>query len=396
MNPTKAIAATMLLTCALLLTACAQNRVNTATADNAPPEEAASPAEAEAMPEEAASPAEAEATPEEAAAPAKATRSEGADTACSVSYAPYAGAHEELFLTEGDRIAVIAPSAIPSKEQVDATIKGLESWGYVPVAGSHVYDEQTTLENCLEDLTWALEDPSIKAVFCVRGGYGASEVQDALALERIASAHKLIIGDSDITVYHSAWTKAKLPSIHSSMSASFTDLPPECVEAEQKLLQGEIPSYTCENSGPYQEGEAEGILIGGNLSTFLSVLGTAYDCTQTDEPYILFLEDVGENMSHIHRYLTVLKHLGVLDRAAGIVFGEWTDMPLTDADYDGRSRGGEFASVADMIEQQILPGIDAPVAFGFPAGHGDANYPLLMGTTAHLSVTADSFTLSWT
>ena len=71
-------------------------------------------------------------------------------------------------------------------------------------------------------------------------------------------------------------------------------------------------------------------------------------------------------------------------------------MPLTDADYDGRSRGGEFASVADMIEQQILPGIDAPVAFGFPAGHGDANYPLLMGTTAHLSVTADSFTLSWT
>ena len=188
MNPTKAIAATMLLTCALLLTACAQNRVNTATADNAPTEEAASPAEAEAMPEETAAPAEAEATPEEAAAPAKATRSEGADTACSVSYAPYAGAHDELFLTEGDRIAVIAPSAIPSKEQVDATIKGLESWGYVPVAGSHVYDEQTTLENCLEDLTWALEDPSIKAVFCVRGGYGASEVQDALALERIASA----------------------------------------------------------------------------------------------------------------------------------------------------------------------------------------------------------------
>lgn len=137
------------------------------------------------------------------------------------------------------------------------------------------------------------------------------------------------------------------------------------------------------------------MLIGGNLATFISVINTAYDCAKTDEPYILFLEDVGENYRYLHRYLTVLKHAGVLDRASGIVFGEWTDLPVEGASYNGNSRGGEFASVADMISRQFLGDTTIPVAFGFPTGHGDVNYPLLMGERARLSVGEDSFTLSW-
>lgn len=120
-----------------------------------------------------------------------------------------------------------------------------------------------------------------------------------------------------------------------------------------------------------------------------------YDCTQMDEPHILFLEDVGEDLRHIHRFLTILKHLGVLDKAAGIVFGEWTDYPADPSDYGGSSRGGTFTSMDDMISRQIVSDMDIPVAFDFPAGHGDVNYPLLMGVTAHLSVEEGSFTLSW-
>lgn len=370
MNVMKTTAMSLLLSCALLLPACAQNqRDATAAAEDMAAQESPLAEEPEF--------------------------SEGTDTPCSVSYSPYEGEFGELFLAKGDQVAVIAPSATPSKEQVDATMAGLKGWGYIPVAGSHVYDEKTTLDNCLEDLTWALEDPSIRAIFCVRGGYGASEVQDALPLDLISSAKKLIIGYSDITIYHSAWTRAQLPSVQASMSAAFMGLSEPCVEAEQRILRGEIPSYTCASSDLCHEGEAEGILIGGNLSTFTAVLGTAYDCTQTDEPYILFFEDVAEDEQHIHRYLTILKHLGVLDRAEGIVFGEWTEVPTAAPDYDGSSRGGKFASVADMIDRQILTDVDAPVAFGFPAGHGKANYPLLMGATARLCVTSDSFTLSW-
>lgn len=179
------------------------------------------------------------------------------------------------------------------------------------------------------------------------------------------------------------------------MSGTFDGLPEECIEAERRLIAGEIPTYTCKANDFCKEGEAEGILIGGNLSTFTSVLGTAYDCTQMDEPYILFLEDVGEDLQHVHRLLTILKHLGALDKAAGIVFGEWTDYPADPSNYGGSSRGGTFTSMDDMISRQIVSDMDIPVAFDFPAGHGDVNYPLLMGVTAHLSVEEGSFTLSW-
>ena len=320
---------------------------------------------------------------------------EGVDTKCQVHYSPYKGEHGSMFLKKGEKIAVISPSALPSKEQVDATVKGLKSWGYVPVMGKHVYGTVRSLADCIADLKWALSDPEIKAIFCVRGGYGSSEVMDQMPLELIASARKPIIGYSDITVYHSAWTSAGLVSIQSCMSGTFDGLPAECVEAEKNIIQGKIPSYKCESRFKGKKGEAEGMLIGGNLSTFCSVLGTAFDSTKVSGKYILFLEEEGENFQHLHRYLTVLKHLGILDRAAGIVFGEWADIPADMGDYSGSSRGGTYASVADMISRQFLSDLDIPVAFGFPTGHGDVNYPLLMGAKVHLRVTDKNFTLSY-
>ena len=173
----------------------------------------------------------------------------------------------------------------------------------------------------MEDLRWALEDPDIKAIFCVRGGYGATEVLDVLEDDLIASACKPIIGYSDITAYHGAWTRAGLPSIHACMSTAFGEFPEACAEAEQRIMTGEIPSYECEADPCCRAGTAEGTLIGGNLATFTASVDTAYDSTKLTQPYILFLEEVGENMQHIHRYLTILKHKGILDRAAGIIFG---------------------------------------------------------------------------
>ncbi|MCR5168716.1 MAG: LD-carboxypeptidase [Oscillospiraceae bacterium] len=319
---------------------------------------------------------------------------EGEDTECKVEFRNYSGKNSSMFLSAGDKIAVISPSALPSRAQTDAVISGLKEWGYEPAEGKYVCAESRTTEDILEDLEWALNDPDIKAIFCVRGGYGASEVADRLSDDLIRSSGKLIIGYSDITVYHSAWTSNGIPSVHACMSGAFGDFPESCFKAEENILKGEIPVYTCKSSSYCRQGEAKGILIGGNLSTFCSVLGSDYDCTKTDQPYILFLEDVGEDIRHIHRYLTILKHSGVLDNAAGIVFGEWTELPAEMSDYDGSSRGGQFRSVADMISRQFLQGTDIPVAFGFPAGHGDINYPLIMGETAELSVDTESFRLT--
>ena len=321
---------------------------------------------------------------------------EGVDTPITITgYTKYSGAPEDYFLSPGDKVAVISPSGLPGREQTDLTLEGLRAWGFEPVEGKHVCPETRTLEDCLEDLRWALEDPEIKAIFCVRGGYGATEVLDAIEEGLIAGAEKPIIGYSDITAYQGAWTCAGLPSIHASMSAAFDKFPEACAEAQRHMMTGEIPGYRCEAKPGCKTGTAEGILIGGNLSTFTACLDTAYDCTKLDQPYILFLEEVGENMQHIHRYLTILKHRGVLDRAAGIIFGEWTGLPTDGMGNYGEARGGLFRSVADMIERQFLDGLDVPVIFGFPSGHGETNYPLLMGATARMEVLEQSCSLSW-
>ena len=324
------------------------------------------------------------------------TFDEGPDTGIKIDgYTKYGGSASPVFLSDGDKVAVISPSALPGREQAEKTAEGLRSWGFEPVLGKYAYGRVRTLEECLEDFRQALADPEIKAIFCIRGGYGATEVLDALENDLIADAGKPIIGYSDITAFHGAWTLAGVPSIHASMSAAFDDCPEACAEAEQNMMKGEIPVYRCEARPGCRQGTAEGILIGGNLSTLTACLDTAYDCTGLDQPYILFLEEVGENMQHIHRYLTILKHKGILDKAAGFVFGEWTQLPADGLGNYGDARGGPFESVADMISRQFLDGVDVPVIFGFPSGHGETNYPLLMGATAKMEVSEQSCTLSW-
>ncbi len=319
---------------------------------------------------------------------------EGDDTPIEViSYTDLG--NDPYFLEEGDKIAIISASSLPSQEQFEATMKGLEEWGYVPIAGKYVLSEDRSLADCIEDVTWALRDPEIKAIYSVRGGSASSEVMDQLPMALIKEANKPIIGYSDITVYHSAWTRNGLPSIHSSMSATFMDLPQECAGIQRKMMTGQIPSYKVQGSGYDRKGSAEGILIGGNLATLTAVLATVYDCTEIDQPYILFLEDVDENFAHIQLFLMILDHNGALDKASGLIFGEWVDYPDSNESYNGNSRGGAFTSVADMINRQFIDDMTIPVAFGFPAGHGENNYPLLMGVKVKLDVSEDSYTLKW-
>ena len=322
--------------------------------------------------------------------------SEGVDTSIEVTgYHKFTGADASCFLKAGDKVAVISPSSLPTRAQADSTINGLKEWGYVPVEGKYVCTVDRTLDNCREDLEWALSDPEIKAVFCVRGGYASCEVMEAMNRKLISEARKPIIGFSDITACHSTWTRAGVPSIHASMSAAFSDLPEECTEVEKKILQGEIPTYKCAGSEYDKQGAAEGILVGGNLTIMTTVANTEYDSTKLDQPYILFLEDCECDYHQVHYSMTVLKNSGVLDHASGIILGEWTDTDPEPGDYTGDSRGGQFRGVYDMVYRQFLKDLDVPIAYGFPAGHGEKNYPLLMGAKVRLSVTQDSFTIEW-
>ena len=321
---------------------------------------------------------------------------EGEDTPCRVEgYTERTGVFDSYFLRPGDRIAVLAPSALSSWGAFNAVVTGLQSWGYVPVPGQYVQVSERSLRNCIDDMSWALTDPSIRAIFCIQGGYGASEVMDAIPLQMVREANKPIIGYSDISVFHAAWSVAGLPSLHGAMDRNFTDLSEDCVSVMQNMMKGQRPLYSCAGFEENLPGVAEGILIGGNLSTVTAVLNTEYDCTALQEPYILFFEEIDADLEQVHRLLTVLKHQGVLDQAAGIIFGEWINVPAECETADGSSRGGAYRSMTDMIRRAFFPEADIPIAFGFPAGHGAVNYPLLLGEKIRLQVGGNGVSIEW-
>lgn len=309
------------------------------------------------------------------------------------------------YLQAGDTVVVFSPSALPSQQQVDATVAGLREWGYIPVCSHHVCDSVRTLDDCYDDVMWALRHPAAKALFCVRGGFGSSEVMERIPLDTLRRYPKLLIGYSDITAMHLAWNKAGLPTLHASMSAAFTSLPDTCLRYEQAMLRGEMPSYTflpdtTNGSSPFgynQEGEAEGILIGGNLSILKMSLCTDFCFLPSSEPYILLLEDVGGTWQNAFNDLSLLRHMGILSHAQAILYGDWVDMYSSLDDYSGTSRGGMFTSMEDLIHRQITtidnghdaPLTNVPTAYGLPFGHGHFNYPLRLGQKVHVSITKE-------
>ncbi len=294
------------------------------------------------------------------------------------------------FLAPGDTVALLSPSYATAMENVDGAAETLRAWGFVPVVGPNVGKEYLgkyagTLEERLSDLHWAQEDPSIKAIICNRGGYGSIRYVNTLPLETLSAHPKWLVGFSDITTLHGMETCAGVMSIHGTMGAFLAASHGEDQSSLllRDMLTGTLPAYSIPAHPQNVPGKASGVLVGGNLSTFSPVLGTAADPTRS-EGFILFIEEVEEDMSHIDRMMNTLILNGVLDRCAGVVLGGFTDCEANLG----------YGSVEELL-CSYLRGYGIPVCCGFPAGHGDVNLPLLMGAPASLEVTPAGASLSF-
>ena len=294
---------------------------------------------------------------------------------------------QPAFLKPGDRVALISPSYCTPMENVTRAADVLRGWGLEPVIGRQVgkiRDGQYagTPEERVDDIRWALHDPAVKAILCNRGGYGSIQLIDRLTLRELAEHPKWFIGYSDISTFHGLWNRAGVMSIHGTMSSSLaaggTDLSSTLL---RDLLFGQIPDYQLPAHPQNIPGQAEGILVGGNLCTIVPNLGTQADATAR-EGIILFVEEVEEAMHNIDRQMRVLALNGVLDRCKGIVLGEFTGC------------GHEFtcANCEEMLHPLLEP-YGIPVLCGFPAGHGDVNLPLLMGAPVRMDVRTDGASL---
>lgn len=293
------------------------------------------------------------------------------------------------YLKAGDRVALISPSYFTPMENVEKTAEVLRGWGLEPVVGPNVgkvVDGRYagTIEERVSDIRWALSDPSIKAIICNRGGYGTIQLIDQLTLKELKASPKWMVGFSDISTLHGLLTRAGVMSIHGTMSSFLANGGTDPTSTLMRdLLMGQVPRYEIPSHPQNIVGRATGILVGGNMCTFVPNLWSQADATMGKD-LILFMEEVEESMHNIDRQFNILAMNGVLDRCRGIILGEFTDC------------GSEFTyeNVEAML-RQYLEKYNIPVLCGFPGGHGNVNLPLVMGAPVSIDVRADGSTIQF-
>jgi muramoyltetrapeptide carboxypeptidase len=294
------------------------------------------------------------------------------------------------YLNPGDTIGIVCPAGYMAFEKAQTCIDTLKAWGFKVKTGKTLggnsgnYFSGTDDER-LHDLQQMLDDDSVKAVLCGRGGYGAGRIVERINFKKFKKNPKWIIGYSDVTVFLShIYRNYKIAGMHSPMAAAFNNggANNEYVLSIKHLLTGGSADYSCAPHPFNQTGEAEGALVGGNLSLIAHLSGTSSDIKTKGK--ILFLEDVGEYLYNVDRMFWQLDRSGKLDKLAGLIIGLFTDMKDTERPFG--------KPVFDIIKD-ITAAYDYPVCFGFPVSHSDENYPLKTGVPHRLIVTNEKVQL---
>jgi muramoyltetrapeptide carboxypeptidase len=286
------------------------------------------------------------------------------------------------YLKPGDKIGIVSTARKITHEELQPAIACFEKEGFEIVFGKNLFKELNqfsgTDDERAEDLQLMMDNPEIKAILCARGGYGTVRIVDKLDFKLFRKNPKWICGFSDVTVLHShIWQNFGIETIHSIMPVQLKKLGGESDAAKTlvRSLKGGLLHYQFPAHELNREGNAEGILVGGNLSILYSLLGSVSDIDTAGK--ILFIEDIDEYLYHIDRMMMALKRAGKLDKLKGLVVGGMSDM---------KDNAIPFGNTAEEIILDAVKEFDYPVCFNFPAGHIDANCAIYLGRKAELSV----------
>lgn len=289
-------------------------------------------------------------------------------------------------LESGSRVGVVAPASPAGSEAViAAAIQHLKQLGYEPVTGRTVHTGESVLAGTdLErraDLEGIWSDPSISAVWCLRGGYGALRLLPELSYTLFAEHPKILMGFSDITALElGIWSQSKLVSFHGpvlgAMDSGFSSI--QAVAMLQGLVgagrdEAFLPwpgDQGVRNLQTFRAGKARGTLLGGNLTTLVSLLGTRFFPDLTGA--VLFLEEVGEAAYRIDRMLTQLIISGVLLEVSAVMVGQCVPPP------------GERETDLIAVFGERLQTLHRPAGYGFPIGHIQNQWTLPQGVEAEV------------
>ncbi|MEU4092342.1 LD-carboxypeptidase [Streptomyces sp. NPDC026673] len=293
-------------------------------------------------------------------------------------------------LVPGDRVAVVAPSGPVPRERLDTGLDILRGWDLDPVVAPHVLDRHPRFDYLAgqdtaraRDFQEAWCDPTVAAVFCARGGYGAQRMADLLDWEALTAAGpKTLLGFSDITALHEAFAvRLGLATLHGTMIAAEGFLKDEPTRAQLRDTLF-APERTRVLGAPGARalvpGTARGVTVGGCLALLASGLGTP-DGRSGVAGGILLLEDIGEEPYRIDRMLTQLLRAGWLDGVAGIALGSWRDC-------------GPYEEVREVLHDR-LGGLGVPVVEELGFGHCETSLTVPLGVPAVLDADAGTLTV---
>jgi muramoyltetrapeptide carboxypeptidase len=277
-------------------------------------------------------------------------------------------------LRPGDLIGVISPAGPVDASDLKPGLDLLVSRGFRVQEAPHLYDRHGYLagddEARLSDLHAMFLDREITAVFCARGGYGSLRLLDRIDYDLIREHPKILVGYSDITALMMAiYKQTGLVTFHGPMVRGLSTISGDSLKGLLHILWSEEPLLLDPMEGtPLILGQAEGPLMGGNLSLICHLVGTPF--LPSLDGCILFIEDRGEPLYRIDRMLTHLSLAGQLKGIAGVIGGEFM--------------GCGQPSEIDRLLRAVASNLRIPLVTGFPVGHGRNNLTLPLGMPTQL------------
>ena len=285
-------------------------------------------------------------------------------------------------LSKGDLIGIISPASSPDDlTRIELGVRYFEKLGYKVEVGKNVGKVHGYLagtnEERLDDLHYMFKKKEVKAIICVRGGYGSPRLLDKIDYKLIGANPKIFVGYSDITALQMAFLqKTGLVTFAGPMVAVdfYNEVSPFTEEIFWELITskksfGKVILPDEEKLFALNKGNIKGRIIGGNLALIASLLGTDYFPSVKDK--ILFLEDVSEPPYRIDRMLNQLRLAKVLNQASGIILGAFVDCNETDPTKKTLTLG--------EVIGDYFGGLDVPIVYNYSHGHIKNNITIPFG-----------------
>lgn len=300
----------------------------------------------------------------------------------------------------GDTIALVAPGSYISKEELDESIKKIETLGFKAVYSDKILNQLGYLAGNdslrAEDLMEKFEDKSVNGIMCVRGGYGCARILPLLDYKSIKKNPKVLIGYSDVTaLMYGIFKKTGIITFHGPVSIStFNNF--SLKNFNSVLMESNFPQkfYNATedmDDNPYGvvsivNGKAKGRLIGGNLSIMVSLIGTEYDVSYDNA--IVFIEEIGEEPYRIDRMLTQLIQAKKFDNASGVMMGIFRkcEQKIEDPSFKN-----SFTLMEVLLDR--FSNLKIPVIYGMSFGHIKNKFTIPFGAYASLDTEEQIFSL---